>query len=81
MQNLIVDVLDHYYYKRKGRYDEMATASYFHRPAALSGTSFTLQRVTVGRTSRTGSISRMFGALPAAGRPIYFPASYRTQRN
>ena len=29
VQNLIVDVLDHYYFQRKSHYDEMATESFF----------------------------------------------------
>ena len=37
VQNLIVDVLDHYYYKRKGRYDEMATESVLPPPRHRAG--------------------------------------------
>lgn len=80
VQNLIVDVLNNYYFQRKDFYDELATNDFF--------TSHSLQRnqyylMTCHRRENVHiheSFENILSLIAAAGRKVYFPASYRTQK-
>lgn len=80
VQNLIVDVLNEYYFKKKADYDEMADASFFSRRGLEKGQYYLStchRRENVENRFNLENVLKLFAA---AGRTIYFPASYRTQR-
>jgi UDP-N-acetylglucosamine 2-epimerase (non-hydrolysing) len=80
VQNLIVDVLQKYYFDRKDIYDSMATAGFF-RERGLTRREYYLmtchRRENVHDRSALAAIVDLAGSTP---RTIYFLASYRTQR-
>jgi UDP-N-acetylglucosamine 2-epimerase len=80
VQNLIVDVLNEYYFKRKDRYDAMATPEFFARRRIERGNYYVMtchRRENVHVQSSLEAIVRLVGAADA---PVFFTASYRTQR-
>jgi UDP-N-acetylglucosamine 2-epimerase (non-hydrolysing) len=80
VQNLIVDVLNEYYFKRRRRYDELASAEFFASRGLERGRYYLMtchRRENVHIRSSLEAIVRLIGAADA---PVYFTASYRTQR-
>jgi UDP-N-acetylglucosamine 2-epimerase len=80
VQNLIVDVLNEYYFKRKHRYDDMATSEFFRARSLEPGRYYLMtchRRENVHIRSSLEAIVRLIGAANA---PVYFTASYRTQK-
>jgi UDP-N-acetylglucosamine 2-epimerase len=80
VQNLIVDVLEEYYFKRKERYDELASDSFFAERSIERGNYYLMtchRRENVHIRSSLEAILRLIGAADA---PVYFTASYRTQK-
>lgn len=80
VQNLIVDVLEEYYFKRKQHYDGMATAQFFEERGISRGAYYLMtchRRENVHIRSSLEAIVRLIGA---ADTPVFFTASYRTQR-
>jgi UDP-N-acetylglucosamine 2-epimerase len=78
--NPIVDILEHYYFSRKEKYDAMASAEFFAtRGIARHGyylmTCHRRENVHIAR-----SLQSVFDLIAAAPWPVYFPASYRTQK-
>jgi UDP-N-acetylglucosamine 2-epimerase len=80
VQNLIVDVLDHYYFRR---------GDYFHD---LAGRLLPAHGLTPGdyvlmtahrreNVEDPHTLQRILDLVGAAGSPVHFPASYRTQKN
>ncbi len=80
IQNLIVDVLDHYYFGRREEYDAYASDQFFAE-RGLERDSFYLmtchRRESVETPEPLGAILDVIAESPW---PIYFPASYRTQK-
>jgi len=80
VQNLIVDVLNTYYYAKKDWYDQLASDNFF--------TSRSLEReqyylMTCHRRENVHireSFENILCLVAATGRKVYFPASYRTQK-
>jgi UDP-N-acetylglucosamine 2-epimerase len=80
IQNLIVDVLQHYYFDRKDQYDAYADDAFFAE-RGLESDRFYL--MTCHRRESVESPEPLRGILDliaASEYPIYFPASYRTQK-
>jgi UDP-N-acetylglucosamine 2-epimerase len=80
VQNLIVDVLNKYYYERKSQYDKLATPGFFAERGLAKGQyllSTCHRRENVEDPVNLQNVLRLFAA---SDRKIYFPASYRTQR-
>jgi len=80
VQNLIVDVLNEYYFKRKKNYDDMATGSFFAERGIERGEFYLStchRRENVESRFNLENVLKLFAATD---RKIYFPASYRTQR-
>lgn len=78
--NPIVDVLDHHYYGRKDHYEALADAEFFASRGIVKDGYYVMtchRRENVGDLDALKAILAMVGA---AGRPVYFPASYRTQK-
>jgi UDP-N-acetylglucosamine 2-epimerase (non-hydrolysing) len=80
IQNLIVDVLEHYYFARKDDYDALTSDGFF-RERGIERDAFYLmtchRRESVEQPEPLRAILDLIGHSPW---PIYFPASYRTQR-
>jgi UDP-N-acetylglucosamine 2-epimerase len=80
VQNLIVDVLQEYYFNRKERFDAMATPQYFANRSLERGDYYLMtchRRENVHIKSSLEAILRLTGAADAT---VYFTASYRTQK-
>ena len=80
VQNLIVDVLEEYYFKRKDRYDELASPSFFHTRGIERGRYHLMtchRRESIGTAESLSAILQLAGS---AADPVYFPAGYGTQR-
>jgi UDP-N-acetylglucosamine 2-epimerase (non-hydrolysing) len=78
--NPIVDILQRFYFQQKARYDAMADAAFFAARGLARGDYYVMtchRRENVGDAGPLGAVLALAGA---AGRPVYFPASYRTQR-
>jgi UDP-N-acetylglucosamine 2-epimerase (non-hydrolysing) len=78
--NPIVDILNHYYFSRKEKFKKMANAEFFGSRGVRPGDYYLMtchRRENVHVTSSLRAILDLVGAAP---HPIYFPASYRTQK-
>ena len=79
--NLIVDVLERYYFARKSHYDEAASDQFFASRGIRRGDYFVMtahRRENVGEPAPLAAIMSLAGSAPS---PVYFLASYRTQRS
>jgi UDP-N-acetylglucosamine 2-epimerase len=80
IQNLIVDVLEHYYFARQDEYDALASDEFFDTRGIERDGFFLMtchRRESVESREPLQAILDLIGQSPW---PIYFPASYRTQR-
>ena len=78
--NPIVDVLEHYYFSRLSRYEAMMTDAFFADRGVRRGEYYLMtchRRENVEQRGTLEAILRLVGEAP---HPVYFPASYRTQR-
>lgn len=78
--NLIVDVLNEYFFNRKDRYDAMASDEFFRERGIERGNYYLMtchRRENVHIRSSLEAILRLIGKADA---PVYFTASYRTQK-
>ena len=78
--NPIVDILNHYYFSQKPKYDAMATPEFFSTRGIEKGKFYLMtchRRENVHITSSLRAILELVGSAP---HPVYFPASYRTQK-
>ncbi len=80
IQNLIVDVLTHYFFERQEEYARYASDQFF-ADRGLERDRFYL--MTCHRRESVESPEPLKGIMDLVGRstwPVYFPASYRTQK-
>jgi UDP-N-acetylglucosamine 2-epimerase len=78
--NPIVDILQHYYFSRQDRYQEMTRPEFFAARGIERANYYLMtchRRENVHSESALQAILQLVGA---ARHPVYFPASYRTQR-
>ena len=78
--NPIVDVLNHYYYSQIKKYEEMANREFF-RSRGLEKQKFYV--MTCHRRENVhieSSFRAILDLISKAPYPVYFPASYRTQK-
>lgn len=78
--NPIVDILNHYYFSEKAKYDAMASQDFFSHRRIERGRFYLMtchRRENVHITSSLNAILNLVGQAPY---PVYFPASYRTQK-
>jgi len=80
VQNLIVDVLDTYYFAKKEFYDEMATYEFFKERGLERGQYFLMTCHRRENVHIRESFENILALLVATDRKIYFTASYRTQK-
>jgi UDP-N-acetylglucosamine 2-epimerase (non-hydrolysing) len=79
--NLIVDVLERYYFARKDYYDALANAQFFASRKIERGNYYVMtahRRENVQSAAPLTAIMQLAGAAPC---PVYFLAGYRTQRS
>ena len=80
VQNLIVDVLEEYYFRRKRFYDELASDAFFRGRGLQRGEYYLMtchRRENVHLRPSLEAIVRLLGMTD---RKVYFTASYRTQK-
>jgi UDP-N-acetylglucosamine 2-epimerase len=78
--NPIVDVLNRFYFERKDKFDALATPQFFASRGIERGKYYLAtchRRENVGARDQLAAILGLFAASPY---PVFFPASYRTQK-
>lgn len=80
VQNLIVDVLQAYYFDRKESYDALADDDFFSSRGIERGKFYLATAHRRENVENPESLSRVLELFAAADHPVYFPASYRTQK-
>ena len=80
VQNLIVDVLQHYYFDRKAKYDEMATEAFFRDRGLECGQYYLMTCHRRENVHDHVNLTNVVKLLAATDRTVYFTASYRTQK-
>jgi UDP-N-acetylglucosamine 2-epimerase (non-hydrolysing) len=78
--NPIVDILNHYYYSRKDKFDAMATPGFFAERGIEKGKYFLMTCHRRENVHIPSSLRAIFDLIGAAPYRVYFPASYRTQK-
>jgi len=78
--NPIVDVLEEYYYKRKSRYDEIATDEFYRQRGITKGDYYLMTCHRRENVDNLNSFKAILDLIGATDRKVYFPASYRTQK-
>jgi UDP-N-acetylglucosamine 2-epimerase len=79
VHNLIVDVLQKYYFERKNQYDRMASPSFFTARGIEQGQYYLMTCHRRENVERRESLAAVLQLLQHTKRRVYFPASYRTQ--
>jgi UDP-N-acetylglucosamine 2-epimerase len=78
--NPIVDILNHYYFSQKTKYDAMANAEFFSRRGIEKGRFYLMTCHRRENVHITSSLQAILNLVAQAPYPVYFPASYRTQK-
>ena len=78
--NPIVDILNHYYYSRKAKFDAMATPEFFATRGLERGKYYLMTCHRRENVHIPTSLAAIFDLVGQAPHPVYFPASYRTQK-
>ena len=77
--NPIVDVLNHYYFSQKEKYAALATPEFFSKRGIEKG-DFYLMTCHRRENLNPSSLNAIVSLVAQAPRRVYFPASYRTQK-
>jgi UDP-N-acetylglucosamine 2-epimerase len=77
--NPIVDILNHYYFSQSDKYEALATPAFFSGRGIKKG-DFYLMTCHRRENVSASSLSAIFNLIAQAPRRVYFPASYRTQK-
>jgi len=80
VQNLIVDVLNAYYYDKRDVYDRMATSEFFRARGLERGQYYLMTCHRRENVHIPSSFENILALMAATDRTIYFAASYRTQK-
>jgi len=78
--NLIVDVLQKYYFDVKDKFDAMANASFFKERGIEKEEYYLMTCHRRENVHIRSSFENILALIGATDRKIYFPASYRTQK-
>jgi UDP-N-acetylglucosamine 2-epimerase len=78
--NPIVDVLNHYYFSRRDRFAAMASPAFFTERGLERGQYYLATCHRRENVHDREALTAILRLLEAAALPVYFPASYRTQR-
>src|SRR5207244_1934931 len=71
---------NHYYFSRKEKYDAMATPEFFAQRKIEKGKYYLMTCHRRENVHIRGSLEAILHLIGQAPYPIYFPASYRTQK-
>ena len=77
--NPIVDILDHYYFSQQDKYNALATPEFFSRRGLNKG-EFYLMTCHRRENVNASPLRAIFNLVAQAPYQVYFPASYRTQK-
>lgn len=77
--NPIVDILDHYYFSQKNKYATLATPEFFSGRGINKG-KFYLMTCHRRENVNASSLHAIFNLIAQSPHRVYFPASYRTQK-
>jgi len=80
VQNVIVDVLQHYYFDREDRYKALATDEFFSSRGIERGQYYLATCHRRENIESRSSLKAILELFKAAERKVYFAAGYRTQR-
>ena len=80
VQNLIVDVLNAYYFEKKDFYDRLATDDFFTKRGLERGKYYLMTCHRRENVHIRESFENILSLIGSAGRKVYFSASYRTQK-
>lgn len=80
IQNLIVDVLNAHYFAKKQAYDDMASDSFFAGRGLKRGEYYLMTCHRRENVHIRSSFEKIIELIGAAKHPVYFTASYRTQK-
>jgi UDP-N-acetylglucosamine 2-epimerase (non-hydrolysing) len=78
--NPIVDILNHYYYSRKAKFDMMATPEFFAARGLERGKYYLMTCHRRENVQIPTSFAAILSLVAQAPYSVYFPASYRTQK-
>jgi UDP-N-acetylglucosamine 2-epimerase len=78
--NPIVDILNHYYFSQKSRYDAMATPEFFSARGIQEAKFYLMTCHRRENVHITPSLRAILNLIAEAPYHVYFPASYRTQK-
>jgi UDP-N-acetylglucosamine 2-epimerase (non-hydrolysing) len=78
--NLIVDVLQRYYFDVKEKFDKLATIAYFKERRIEKGEYYLMTCHRRENVHIRESFENILKLIDSTKRKIYFPASYRTQK-
>lgn len=80
VQNLIVDVLTEYYFKKKDFYDTLATNAFFSDRRIRRGDYYLMTCHRRENVQDRSSFENILSLVGSTSRTVFFPASYRTQK-
>src|SRR6202158_2819773 len=78
--NPIVDILNHYYYSRRAKFDAMATPEFFSTRGIEKNKFYLMTCHRRENVHITSSLQAILDLVAQAPHPVFFPASYRTQK-
>lgn len=78
--NLIVDVINKYYFNVKDKFDKMATSKFFKKKSIEKNEYYLMTCHRRENINTKGAFNNILKLIGATKRKIYFPASYRTQK-
>lgn len=78
--NLIVDVLNAYYFKVKDRFDKLATPQFFAQRGIEKGEYYLMTCHRRENVHLKGSFKNILTLVGSTDRKVFFTASYRTQK-
>jgi UDP-N-acetylglucosamine 2-epimerase (non-hydrolysing) len=81
VQNLIVDVLQHYYFDRLDYFEELTSGSFFEARGLERGEYFVMTCHRRESVEDPAVLANILDFLSHVPRRVYFTASYRTQKN
>jgi UDP-N-acetylglucosamine 2-epimerase len=80
IQNLIVDVLEHYFFARRAEYEEYAGDRFFGERGIERDRFYLMTCHRRESVESPAPLKAILDVIAQSPWPIYFPASYRTQR-
>lgn len=78
--NPIVDILNHYYFSQQSKYEAMASTAFFSGRGIEKGKFYLMTCHRRENVQNPHSLEAILNLVAQAHYPVYFPASYRTQR-